>query len=1680
MANGASTGGKAKMQGIEFEIVANSKDAVKSLDSLADTLKKLQGIASSGFSLTGISDELKSFSKRLGTISTFTGTKAKSTIKGLGTISNAFLKLNAAAKKGVADLSPVSDSIENFGNSLSRIDSFGTDEFKEMIDGLKGFSSAYVKLGKLSAGDTFDFTNIEQSLTSLADAVNDSGIDDVPNLDKQVESLNKLPPVFRRYAKLTENVPDFTGLKASIEQLAGIADTLKAFGGEDVSDSIRNLFYFIDALKELKSVTGRNINLNNLDKQLKTISDANKKMEIENAVPGMEEASETLSEVSNLFKETSETMTKATESSNEFSLAAENLSNKSVKTADKMELLNNTFEEAFNTEAKTKVELLTEKIELLRGKLAAAIASGEDLKAINIAQQIQRLNAELEKAKFEHFQKIIDGIKKAFSTAKAVISGVVNIVKKVANIFKSVISMIGKAITAFVNFGKTAGKAVTSVASHMGKLMSRTAKVAASFGKFAGSIAAVPFKYISSKVTDLAKRFRYLVRSFGRIMLYRAIRAAIKDVTSALKEGIQNLYYYSKEIDTKFHNSMNRVASDALYIKNAMASMVAPIINAVVPAVDALTDKLVAAFNSLAKLFAGLTGQKVYSKAIKKMVEYGEALDDVNKKQKDWTIGLDELNIIGDDKDDLSQYLDMFEEVEVPTNISDFADTVRDAIDRGAWEEVGMLLRTKLGEVFDGIPWKEFGAKLGEGVNIALRTIYSFLDGDIFEGLGRDIGEWFTSAMNQVSFETGGRIFIRKLTAVFDLMYGFIDSLAEKSGMVGRKIGEFVNGMILEAQEWIEPEKWLKFGENIGELLDSIIQNIYAVLEGHDFGELGESIAQMVNGIFDKVDLHTAGQLLVKSVAVVFDEFVSFIMALKWGEIGDKVGAFIQGGFEKAHEWITEQPWYEMGYKITGFISNLVARIKTTLDENRGAIGASLAAFAMGIVNGVKWDEVGALLVNAITWVVDQFLAFIKGLNPIDVAKSFAAFINGAFGQLKEWLDKKPFDDLGDKISTFINVMFHEIDWESIKDTLRTLFMDVLDQLKIAASNISWGEVAQYLVGGITWVIDLFIDFINSLDPVSVGMAVADFINGGFDKIREWLDSDKFTELAQNLKTMILTAIENINWEENLGTFFDVVVGIINWIIDVAKSIPPEKREEIGRAIGKAIGDIDWPGALSVIGTAVWNTLKGLIEGLFDSKNGKVILAIGVGILAIKALFKVAEIAGKIKKFVEAITGASGLGSIAGKLATIVSKIGEKLAPLASVIFSPKGLIILAVIAFVAAIILNWDKIKEAAGKLWDKLKEIWGNIKEGLSNIWDGIKETAGKFKDKLSETWDNIKEAVSNLKEKLSETWDNIKEGLSERWDNLKQGAEGLKTIFKESWDNIKEKCSDLKDKLEETWDGIKEGLSYQWDLLKYGADSLKNTLREDWEDIKENAGKLKEKLYESWDKICEKASDLKTKVGNAFKSLGEKIKGVWNDLTDGKSAMDKVSESVSGMADTVNDKISSMENTLVGKESSITSSLKNISQSASDAISGAALALSSIGSSISSAASKLTKKSTKTTTTKKTSIKGYASGGYPVKGDLFLARERGINEYVGSMNGKNAVGSNNDIKAGISSGVREANLELVGVLYSVARDIVDAIDSKETNINIGDDVIGRSNDRYNRSRGTRVSRGAFANAY
>lgn len=104
-------------------------------------------------------------------------------------------------------------------------------------------------------------------------------------------------------------------------------------------------------------------------------------------------------------------------------------------------------------------------------------------------------------------------------------------------------------------------------------------------------------------------------------------------------------------------------------------------------------------------------------------------------------------------------------------------------------------------------------------------------------------------------------------------------------------------------------------------------------------------------------------------------------------------------------------------------------------------------------------------------------------------------------------------------------------------------------------------------------------------------------------------------------------------------------------------------------------------------------------------------------------------------------------------------------------------------------------------------------------------------------------------------------------------------------------------------------------------------------------------------------------------------------------------------------------------------------------------------------------------------KSKIPGFASGGFPEEGQLFIAREAGA-EMVGSVGGHTAVANNDQIVSGIASGVAQAN-QSSDALMKQAISIMQQILAKRSTVEITPSaglgkVMDRSAQMYSRVKG------------
>lgn len=140
------------------------------------------------------------------------------------------------------------------------------------------------------------------------------------------------------------------------------------------------------------------------------------------------------------------------------------------------------------------------------------------------------------------------------------------------------------------------------------------------------------------------------IKSIGRIAFYRAIRTAIKNISSAVREGLTNLETYSRTVGTAFAPAVDNLRQHVLLLKNAFATALRPVIEALIPIIIRLVDWFSRAADFVAQVMSVLTGKVDangrYTKAVL------SDLQQSNKQAKELRrtlLGFDEINRLDGD-----------------------------------------------------------------------------------------------------------------------------------------------------------------------------------------------------------------------------------------------------------------------------------------------------------------------------------------------------------------------------------------------------------------------------------------------------------------------------------------------------------------------------------------------------------------------------------------------------------------------------------------------------------------------------------------------------------------------------------------------------------------------------------------------------------------------------------------------------------------------------------------------------------------------------------------------------------------------------------------------------------------------------------------------------------------------
>ena len=464
------------------------------------------------------------------------------------------------------------------------------------------------------------------------------------------------------------------------------------------------------------------------------------------------------------------------------------------------------------------------------------------------------------------------------------------------------------------------GKGAKSGLSAVGNALKKVGSAALTAGK---NLVGMGWERLKSKVQGVIGPIRNLVSSFGRIAMYRALRTAIKAITTGFSEGIKHVYQWAQLVGDKFTNTMDSMATSAHYLRDSLGAMASPLLDALAPAIDALVEKFVNLLNVVNQFIAAFTGQSTWRKAVKTPTQYSGAMKEATeqtkkatKAQKELTKalqGFDELNLIttseinarkptsggGSDGAEVSSS----EFVTVP--VADWIQQIKDAIESGDWAGAGKMLADKFNGIIENWDARAWGQKLGQKVENGLQFYLSFMKTFNFEGLGTKIADAFNGIFDKLSPEDLGKAMVAHLKAAVKLAKGFFTTaefapLGEALGSafnelfsremmtdLGTTIGSMINDAVDFAVGFVTTADWSAAGHNIMEALFTAIRTI-------DWGNAGGLVADLATGLLDAI--LSAIDYAAHHIDEIFFAIIDFVGGLLkhlWDWLVEKVGGLV-------------------------------------------------------------------------------------------------------------------------------------------------------------------------------------------------------------------------------------------------------------------------------------------------------------------------------------------------------------------------------------------------------------------------------------------------------------------------------------------------------------------------------------------------------------------------------------------------------------------------------------------------------------------------------------------------------------------------------------------------------------------------------------------------------------------
>lgn len=1461
------------------------------------------------------------------------------------------IKITSDAQSANRSLNTLSKNLYTVAEQLGRLGakSAGLNRFTQSVTQL---SQAMVTMKNSGIG-TADFTRLVKNLNAIANV-------DSAGIDMTAKSLDKMGQAMSNVSLLAQHSQSITEFTKSLSQLGrkGVSQAIENL--PRLTDAFRDLLLTLNEVPEIRQdirdmtqylanfVQGAKGYVN----QAKAMDSANAKIKIR-----FDYASQALEKFSAICKKVFKTIAVAPFKT--FANSVKMLANGLSSAVTKVREWGNKAEKAEKTTSKfaQTVGTLYVKFWLLArvfGKVFSSIKSSFDY-----LETVNYFNSSFGAIADKATETMSDaGEKSAEEYYDSFTKTATNLTKKMTgfdvsggNLTRTTGANLGLDPQTTMNYQATFAQIASSmgVASDKATILSNVlTEIGADLASVKNMDFADTFQDMSSALVGMSRAVdKYGINLRASAMQEKlaslGIEKKVKDLSQADKALLRTImildaskYAWADLADT-LNSPANQIRMLTANLKNLatmFGSLFLPILKKVLPYLNAVVIALQRLIQTVAKVLGidlssflpkGGGGSDALSDVLDESEELGDNLEDdadSAKKLKNNLLGIDELNIIGDNSDALD-----IGDLSADSLLDQaFLDAISDY--QKAWDEAFKKLENKAQEIADKIVewakkvWKPIGEAwdaVGERVKEQFRNMAQEL-GKLFKDIARDWARvWESDAVEKT----------------FEHLFKAVGNIAEFIGNLARQFRE----------AWNEGEKGYKILQTLANIIEKIAKAIEKVTESWakwagelNFNPILQSILDFLRAIEEEAD--TILGIFIDFNELFLQEGFSYLVETFLPRLLDILTKLIKSiNWERVRTALADifKSLEQIGETIGNFLLE-------RLDDLATVIASLVNKYLPRLAEGFK--NLSKELRNAkdVNDVINALFNFADG-RAVDVAE-IANFILETFNKAIEKVDWK---NLGNRIGQFLMKFVLTLDFAQLGRAVSNIAKAFFQTIQGALEKVDWFALGRKIG-----------DFLKNIDWIGIFNSVWKIIKEVvYGIIKAWAGSFSSSPVA----TTILTAIAGLFVGGKLYNFISKLTGGKGLLGDILSSLLGSKK-----GLGKENSLFE-----KIFGSAKKASES---KSLFASANGDVATSVAKsnGLLPMELDFfgKISSKAGAIAKTVGGLALVLGGCALAGvefgkqwkdgvsvaqsalmALGIALAGVGAVLLGAPAMVVAIVGAIVFAVAEAVLLIHEHWDEIKAGFEKLLNNCKEKWNNFKDNIGQSWDNFKqnledrwraiqegftnfitEWGNKITLWATSKWDEITNKVEEVRQAIYNKWQEIHANFDEhiaiwgekiatwagaQWDEITNKIEEVRQFIvdkwaemqanfdehinawheritkwaEEKWNEITEKVEFVRDFIQERWgemqqhfdehiarwrEQIHEWATSKWEEITEKMDEIKQSIWERWEAMKADFDDFRERWKE---KIEAWASEKWDAVINAMQELRGKIQQRWEEF-------------------------------------------------------------------------------------------------------------------------------------------------------------------------------------------------------